>query len=109
MQGKQVSLYSQASVTQRLFTDLESSLGCCPFHQYVETNYLTRKQADDVLGGEDSWKNVDSIEGEIESNMGTLMSSLLAAILTANVLLSYMSQVRQQESLLYANPDQKCR
>lgn len=34
------------------------------FRQYVETNYLTRKQADDVLGGEDSWKNVDSIEGE---------------------------------------------
>jgi hypothetical protein len=25
---------------------------------------MTRKQADDVLGGEDSWKNVDSIEGK---------------------------------------------
>ena len=34
--------------------------------QYVETNYLTRKQADDVLGGEDSWKNVDSIEGALD-------------------------------------------
>lgn len=32
--------------------------------KYVETNYLQRKQADDVLGGEDSWKNVDSIEGK---------------------------------------------
>lgn len=25
---------------------------------------LTRKKVDDVLGGEDAWKNVDSIEGK---------------------------------------------
>ncbi|SCZ89966.1 BZ3500_MvSof-1268-A1-R1_Chr1-3g01695 [Microbotryum saponariae] len=28
--------------------------------QYREREFLTRKEVDDVLGGEDSWKNVDS-------------------------------------------------
>ncbi|KAK9897918.1 putative Rpc11-DNA-directed RNA polymerase III subunit C11 [Cystobasidium minutum MCA 4210] len=48
--------------------DYRFTCASCPYEypmrgkQYVETNYLTRKQADDVLGGEDSWKNVDSIE-----------------------------------------------
>jgi len=29
---------------------------------------LTRKKVDDVLGGEDAWKNVDSTDGNIEEN-----------------------------------------
>jgi len=29
----------------------------------MERTYLKRKAVDDVLGGEDSWKNVDSTEG----------------------------------------------
>jgi hypothetical protein len=32
--------------------------------QYVERTYLKRKEVDDVLGGEDSWKNVDSTAGK---------------------------------------------
>ena len=28
---------------------------------------LTRKKVDDVLGGEDAWKNVDSIEGKFKN------------------------------------------
>jgi len=30
----------------------------------MERTYLKRKAVDDVLGGEDSWKNVDSTEGK---------------------------------------------
>ncbi|KDE08520.1 DNA-directed RNA polymerase III subunit RPC10 [Microbotryum lychnidis-dioicae p1A1 Lamole] len=37
----------------------------CPYEypikkSYREREFLTRKEVDDVLGGEDSWKNVDS-------------------------------------------------
>lgn len=33
--------------------------------QYIERTYLKRKEVDDVLGGEDSWKNVDSTQGAL--------------------------------------------
>jgi DNA-directed RNA polymerase III subunit RPC11 len=59
--------------------DDEFKFSCttCPYDypirgkQYVETNYMTRKKADDVLGGEDSWKNVDSVEGMRPETSGT--------------------------------------
>lgn len=40
----------------------------CPYEFPMELQvssrmYLQRKQVDDVMGGEDSWKNVDSTEG----------------------------------------------
>ena len=31
--------------------------------QVTSRMYLQRKQVDDVMGGEDSWKNVDSTDG----------------------------------------------
>ncbi|WFD21162.1 RNA polymerase III C11 subunit [Malassezia caprae] len=39
----------------------------CPFEfpmdfQVTSRMYLQRKQVDDVMGGEDSWKNVDSTD-----------------------------------------------
>ena len=33
------------------------------YAQYTDRTVLTRKEADDVLGGEDAWKNVDQTEG----------------------------------------------
>ena len=40
----------------------------CPFEfpmdrQVTSQTHLTRKEVDDVMGGEESWKNVDSTEG----------------------------------------------
>jgi DNA-directed RNA polymerase III subunit RPC11 len=44
-----------------------NKFGCqtCPYEyplakRYMERTYLARKEVDDVLGGADSWKNVDS-------------------------------------------------
>jgi len=41
----------------------------CPYEYPILRNYtnrtvLTRKEADDVLGGEDAWKNVDQTEAQ---------------------------------------------
>lgn len=41
----------------------------CPYEygikqNYTERTHLSRKQVDDVLGGADSWQNVDSVAGE---------------------------------------------
>lgn len=49
----------------------------CPFEfpmdfQVTSRMYLQRKQVDDVMGGEDSWKNVDSTDGTF------FMSNMLA-------------------------------
>ncbi|KAH8926816.1 hypothetical protein BT69DRAFT_929619 [Atractiella rhizophila] len=38
---------------------------CCPYEyqiekQYTHRTYLKRKEVDDVMGGEDAWKNVDT-------------------------------------------------
>lgn len=33
--------------------------------QVTSRMYLQRKQVDDVMGGEDSWKNVDSTDGTL--------------------------------------------
>ncbi|TNY17765.1 hypothetical protein DMC30DRAFT_404987 [Rhodotorula diobovata] len=44
-----------------------NKFGCatCPYEyplnkRYMERTYLKRKQVDDVMGGADSWKNVDT-------------------------------------------------
>lgn len=37
----------------------------------MERTYLKRKAVDDVLGGEDSWKNVDSTEVECPKECGS--------------------------------------
>ncbi|KAM0750327.1 putative Rpc11-DNA-directed RNA polymerase III subunit C11 [Meredithblackwellia eburnea MCA 4105] len=48
----------------------------CPYeypikHHYIERTHLSRKQVDDVLGGEDSWKNVDSLAVECKKECGS--------------------------------------
>lgn len=68
----------------------------CPFEfpmdrQVTSRIRLERKQVDDVMGGEDSWKNVDSTDG---------------MFITFD--LSRVPQVRQQPCLLYAAPDSVC-
>lgn len=46
--------------------------------QYTERTHLSRKEVDDVLGGEDSWKNVDKTDGELEiSHPSTLKFQFL--------------------------------
>jgi hypothetical protein len=42
----------------------------------MERTYLKRKAVDDVLGGEDSWKNVDSTEGTSTDSLVSLFLSL---------------------------------
>lgn len=42
----------------------------CPYQfpiakQMTTRVKLTRKQVDDIMGGEDAWKNVDSTDGEL--------------------------------------------
>lgn len=71
----------------------------CPFEfpmtrQVTSRVRLERKQVDDVMGGEDSWKNVDSTDGTSP-----------CALLTA----SDVSQVRQRARLLHAAADPVCR
>ncbi|GAA5847414.1 hypothetical protein JCM3766R1_002232 [Sporobolomyces carnicolor] len=55
-----------------------NKFGCltCPYEyplekRYMERTYLKRKAVDDVLGGEDSWKNVDSTEVECPKECGS--------------------------------------
>jgi hypothetical protein len=38
---------------------------CSFFFQYKNRTTLKRKEVDDVLGGEEGWKNVDSTEGKV--------------------------------------------
>lgn len=35
--------------------------------RYFERNMMKQKEVEDVLGGADSWKNVDKTEGELDS------------------------------------------
>ena len=53
----------------------------CPFefpmvNQVTSRMYLERKQVDDVMGGEDSWKNVDSTDGTSAFHLLTPISHL---------------------------------
>ncbi len=58
------------SLTIRKDDDMSQNVwGCrtCPYEyaiegEVLERKRLPRKQVDDVMGGEDSWKNVDSTE-----------------------------------------------
>lgn len=47
----------------------------CPYQMILDRRYYERKNmetkaADDVLGGADSWKNVDKTEGEFDTGFG---------------------------------------
>lgn len=45
-------------------------------NQVTSRMYLERKQVDDVMGGEDSWKNVDSTDGTLAFHLLTPISHL---------------------------------
>lgn len=45
-------------------------------NQVTSRMYLERKQVDDVMGGEDSWKNVDSTDGTLAFYLLTPISHL---------------------------------
>lgn len=45
-------------------------------NQVTSRMYLERKQVDDVMGGEDSWKNVDSTDGTSVFHLLTPISHL---------------------------------
>lgn len=45
-------------------------------NQVTSRMYLERKQVDDVMGGEDSWKNVDSTDGTLVFHLLTPISHL---------------------------------
>mgnify|MGYP000231618550 CR=1 FL=1 len=78
----------------------------CPYRfpiqeqSYASRLELQRKKVDDVLGGEDAWKNVDATDG-------TAWSFIRASALT--LFCSRLSQVRIQARLLYADSNQKRR
>ncbi|ORY88514.1 putative Rpc11-DNA-directed RNA polymerase III subunit C11 [Leucosporidium creatinivorum] len=47
----------------------------CPYEYpiekaYTERTHLARKEVDDVLGGEDSWANVDSVRVDCKKECG---------------------------------------
>lgn len=59
-------------------SELEADFRICPTcpYKWIITQqismrtHLERKQVDDVLGGEDAWKNVDQTDGELHSADG---------------------------------------
>ncbi|BGP43933.1 RNA polymerase III C11 subunit [Rhodotorula kratochvilovae] len=55
-----------------------NKFGCatCPYEyplnkRYMERTYLKRKQVDDVLGGADSWKNVEQTSVDCPKECGS--------------------------------------
>lgn len=47
--------------------------------QYTDRTVLSRKEVDDVLGGEEAWKNVDQTEGEFNTLSLTQLLGLLTS------------------------------
>ena len=74
--------------------------------------HLKRKEVDDVMGGEESWKNVDSTDGTLRPHTdcflvdrmygwGTELTLLLFGVLDG----SAVSEVRESKGLLHAATD----
>ncbi|KAA1116168.1 RNA polymerase III C11 subunit [Puccinia graminis f. sp. tritici] len=60
---------SNMLVVSRATGENKFECSTCPYEYPIYRNYtdrtvLTRKEADDVLGGEDAWKNVDQTEAQ---------------------------------------------
>ena len=75
--------------------------------RYFERKNMETKGAEDVLGGADSWKNVDKTEGRREYH------TLLNATLGVDVLTSYSQmsarRMRVPHGLLQTGADSQCR
>lgn len=80
---------------------------------YASRVELKRKTVDDVLGGEDAWKNVDSTDGNEggEDDLFLMFFILLcfallcSARLFFRVLHSHVSEMRTWPGVLYADSD----
>jgi hypothetical protein len=81
----------------------------CPYQMILDRRYYERKNmetkgAEDVLGGADSWKNVDKTEGE-----HTLLNETLGtSVLTASSQMS-ARRLRVPHGLLQTGADSQCR
>jgi len=73
--------------------------------QYMERTYLKRKQIDDVMGGADSWKNVDSTAGASLSLHCRPLSRSLTRSPLSPVRSRLPERVRLGPGLLHADPD----
>lgn len=72
-------------------------------HQVTSRMYLQRKQVDDVMGGEDSWKNVDSTEGMKALHVSILHGQLLvpSVRMIAPILCSCRSGLRTSRVCIF--------
>lgn len=67
-----------------------------PIKQQMTTRVkLTRKKVDDIMGGEDAWKNVDSTDGEY----------LSVCPCKAHTSCSALSEMRKSQGFLHASAD----
>lgn len=81
----------------------------CPYQMILDRRYYERKNmetkgAEDVLGGADSWKNVDKTEGE----------NALLKVASGTAILTFYSQMparrlRMPHGLLQTGADSQCR
>jgi len=84
----------------------------CPYQMILDRRYYERKNmetkgAEDVLGGADSWKNVDKTEG-IWKLDELLYATLGAKILTRDSKMS-ARRLRVPHGLLQTGADSQCR
>ena len=83
----------------------------CPYEfpivrQMTTRQHLKRKEVDDIMGGEDDWKNVDSTESKCPSSAHALLChSGLTVIHSHSSSASTLSKVREPKGLLHAAPD----
>lgn len=78
----------------------------CPYEfpivrQMTTRLHLKRKEVDDVMGGEESWKNVDSTDGKPSRFFPCLWGDADSLVLVSTV-----SEMRESKGVLYAAPDQ---
>lgn len=81
----------------------------CPYQMILDRRYYERKNmetkgAEDVLGGADSWKNVDKTEGE----HALLDATSATSILTASSQMS-ARRLRVPHGLLQTGANSQCR
>lgn len=80
----------------------------CPYQMYLDKQYFERKKmeakaVEDVLGGADSWKNVDKTSGMC---IGTWAREYMLMYTRSEL---REPEMRQRRSVFQADADQKCR
>jgi len=79
----------------------------CPYQMVLDRRYFERKDmslkaAEDVLGGKDSWKNVDKTEGALSFFLNSLPSSDHSPLVFRNI--AYLLQTGFTLNLRYPSP-----